>query len=188
MNKDELRKHYLAKRISLTEREHRALNEKIVERFFHDVELSSIKILHLFLPIESKRELNTWPIIERLQKTLPHIQLVLPRVRENEMDSILFEGPTQLIKTKWGMVEPKEGKPVNPWDIDLILVPLLAVDKQGHRVGYGKGFYDRFLKSCRPDCIKVGVSFFEPEALIQEKLEADVILNRCITPTKTHQF
>jgi len=188
MNKDELRKIYLLKRAALTESEHRELSNMISQRFFNEVDLSTVKILHIFLPIESKREPNTWLIVDQLQNSFPHIRLVVPQVKGDEMENIFFEGNHQLEKTKWGMVEPKEGSLANAIDIDMVLVPLLTVDKQGHRIGYGKGFYDRFLKLCRPDCIKIGVSFFDPEQSIDEKSNYDVLLNACLTPFQMYQF
>ena len=71
---------------------------------------------------------------------------------------------------------------------DLIIVPLLAVDAQGHRVGYGKGFYDRFLSKCRPDCLKVGLNYFEPDERIVDVGEHDIKLDACVTPTEVFCF
>lgn len=188
MNKDELRKIYLTKRLALTERDHHNLSLTISNLFFQSVNLSRINVLHIYLPIESKREPDTWIIINRIQKEFPHIRLVVPRVKGEEMENIFYEGPDQLINTKWGMVEPKDGRHADTQHIDMVLVPLLAVDKQGHRIGYGKGYYDRFLKLCRPDCIKLGISFFEPEHSIDEKHEGDAHLNACLTPEQYVQF
>lgn len=188
MNKDEFRKTYLARRTALTKSEHEELSQKIADLFFLSVDLDKIQNLHVFLPIVSKREPNTWIIIERLQKEFPHIRLVIPRVNKEEIENIFFEGSHHLEKTKWGMMEPKQGMIARPKDIDLVLVPLLVVDMEGHRIGYGKGYYDRFLKLCRPDCIKTGVSFFDPTAGITEKSDNDVLLNSCLTPGKFHTF
>jgi 5-formyltetrahydrofolate cyclo-ligase len=184
MNKDELRKIFLTKRLALSEQEHRALSSKISDLFFHTFDLSRINHLHVFIPIKSKQEPDTWIMINRIRKDFPHIRLVVPRVKGDEMENIFFENNHQLGDTKWGMMEPKLGLNVPPVDIDMVIVPLLAVDQQGHRIGYGKGYYDRFLKLCRPDCIKVGVSFFEPEEAIKEKSSEDVLLNGCLTPNR----
>ena len=70
----------------------------------------------------------------------------------------------------------------------MVFVPLLAFDKKGHRVGYGKGFYDKFLSECKPDAIKIGLSFFEPEELITDVFESDVKLDYCVTPNSIHAF
>jgi 5-formyltetrahydrofolate cyclo-ligase len=61
-------------------------------------------------------------------------------------------------------------------------VPLLAYDKHGNRVGYGKGFYDNFLSKCKPETIKIGLSFFPPEDKIDDVSENDVNLDFCVTP------
>jgi 5-formyltetrahydrofolate cyclo-ligase len=55
-------------------------------------------------------------------------------------------------------------------------------------VGYGKGFYDRFLSDCRPHCIKIGLSFFEPEIDIVDVLESDIKLDYCVTPESVFTF
>jgi 5-formyltetrahydrofolate cyclo-ligase len=70
----------------------------------------------------------------------------------------------------------------------MVIVPMLAFDRQGNRVGYGKGYYDSFLKQCRPDCIKVGVCYFEPIAQIDDAGDFDVPLNFCITPQQVYVF
>ena len=182
MNKDELRKIYLAKRLSLTESEHHELSQKIADHFFQFVDLSKARIVHIYLPIESKREPDTWLIINRIKSEFPTIRLVIPLVNKEEMESIFFDGPDQLEKSKWGMIEPILGVEVEPQKIDMVVVPLLAIDTLGHRIGYGKGFYDRFLKLCRPDCLKIGISFFDPVNSIAEKSDHDVLLNGCLTP------
>jgi 5-formyltetrahydrofolate cyclo-ligase len=65
---------------------------------------------------------------------------------------------------------------------------MLAFDKQGYRVGYGKGFYDRYLKRCQPDVMKVGFSFFPPVDQIEDINANDVPLSYCITPHQIYAF
>jgi 5-formyltetrahydrofolate cyclo-ligase len=188
MNKDELRKIYLAKRLALTENEYTTLSHKIADLFFRSVDLSQIKIIHIYLPIESKHEPDTRLIIDRLQSQFPHIRLVVPRVKGDEMENIFFEGSHQLEKTKWGMVEPKQGALAHPKEIDAVIVPLLIFDDSGHRLGYGKGFYDRFLKTCSTGCKKIGLSFFDSEVQIENISPFDVKLTYCITPSRVLEF
>jgi 5-formyltetrahydrofolate cyclo-ligase len=64
----------------------------------------------------------------------------------------------------------------------------LCFDLRGFRVGYGKGFYDRFLKKCRADCKKIGLSFFEPVKEISDIEEFDVALNFAVTPQEIYNF
>ena len=85
-------------------------------------------------------------------------------------------------------MEPAGGKPVSEDQIDVVIVPLLVFDEKGNRVGYGKGFYDRFLSRCREDVIKIGLSFFDAEKRIDDTDEFDIPLTYCITPGKIYEF
>ena len=69
---------------------------------------------------------------------------------------------------------------------DLVIVPLLAFDKKGYRVGYGKGFYDRFLQNSKT--LKIGLSFFAPTEEIIDVHLNDVRLDKCITPAGIIEF
>ena len=72
--------------------------------------------------------------------------------------------------------------------IDVVFVPLLAFDTNGNRVGYGKGFYDKFLSQCQPETIKIGLSFFEAEEEIADVYQDDIRLDYCVTPNKIYDF
>mgnify|MGYP003575184065 FL=1 len=89
---------------------------------------------------------------------------------------------------EWGITEPVSGVEVLPEQLDIVLIPLLVYDKKGNRVGYGKGFYDRFLSECRSDAMKVGLSFFEPVDLISDANELDIPLDACISPKGIFTF
>lgn len=183
MNKAELRKIYLEKRTALSDAASAQLSFQVYQQFFTSIDLSFIKVIHTFLPIVSKREPDTWLIIDRLRREFPHIQISIPKtnVLHNTLENFYFEGLHQLVTTSWGIQEPAHGILTETEKIDLVLVPLLAFDRSGHRVGYGKGFYDRFLKFCRPDCKKVGLSLFEAEEEF-ETSALDVRLDVCVTP------
>ena len=188
MKKDELRRTYLAKRKALSPSERSQLSQQLCDQFFTTVDLARINVLHIYLPIESKYEPDTWLIINRIRKEFPDIRICIPRVKGNEIENIYFEELKHLQKAKWDILEPTQGAHTPAEKIDLVIVPLLAFDRQGHRVGYGKGYYDRFLKKCRTDCNKIGLSFFEPELCIEEKSVHDVLLNACLTPYLNFDF
>jgi 5-formyltetrahydrofolate cyclo-ligase len=187
MKKDELRKIYLSKRKALSPGKHIQLSQQLCDQFFKTVELGDVSVLHIYLPIESKHEPDTWLIINRVRKEFPALRLSIPRVIGDRMENIYFEDDNQLEKARWNILEPIRGTRTPSEKIDLVVVPLLAFDLQGHRVGYGKGFYDRFLKECQPTCKKVGLSLFEPVEAI-EYSENDIQLSLCISPTKTYWF
>lgn len=184
MTKQELRKIYLAKRQSLSEAEYGQLNFQLYQNFFSAVDLSFIRVFHIFLPIISKHEPDTWLIIDRIRREFPHIRISIPKVNDQkgELENFYFEGLHQLTTNEWGIQEPKQGIPTEPEKIDFVLVPLLAFDLQGHRVGYGKGYYDKLLASCGNHCNKCGISFFDPEENINGIIPTDIPLDFCITP------
>lgn len=189
MNKNELRKFYLDKRKKLSQAECGHFNLQLYQLFFSWVDLSFVKVLHTYLPIPHHNEPDTWPIIDRIRREFPNVRISIPRVGPGEtLENIYFEGLHQLQTRKWNIQEPKQGVPTLPEKIDLVIVPLVICDKQGHRVGYGKGYYDRFLKTCRPDCKKVGLSFFPEVQSIIDASDHDVRLDFCITPDRVVPF
>ncbi len=187
MTKAELRKTYLQKRLSLGS-EYLDFSRQICNQVFSHFDLLTIKVIHTFLPIEKNKEPDTWLIIDKIKKEFPAVRISIPRVRNNKLENFFFEGMHQLEKNKWEIPEPKAGISTAVENIDLVFVPLLAFDDNGNRVGYGKGFYDTFLKECRPTCKKVGLAFFEPVDSIDDTKEFDVPLTHCITPEKIYIF
>lgn len=190
MKKAELRKIYLQKRQALSEEEYARLSCKLCDLFFVSVDISFIKTIHVFLPIREKREPDTWLIIDRIQREFPHIRLSVPKVNNKirELENFYFEDRRQLVKSKWGIEEPGRGIRTPSEEIDMVLVPLLCADAEGHRVGYGGGYYDKFLKDCLPSCRRVGISLFEPVEEIDDINEQDVPLNSLLTPAKLFAF
>jgi 5-formyltetrahydrofolate cyclo-ligase len=184
MTKEELRKLYLQKRLALSEAEFHELNRKICENFFGLVDLSFIKVLHTFLPIEKTKEPDTWQIIDRIRREFPHIRISIPKINNETsmLDNFYFEGLHQLQNNMWGIPEPKQGIPTPTEKIDAVLVPLLAFDSAGHRVGYGRGFYDKFLSTTRKDCKKIGVSLFPAVETIDNIHSQDLALDLVVTP------
>ena len=184
MTKTELRKTYLARQKSLSSSERAKKSRDIARLFFECVDLSKINLLHCFIPIEKFNEVDTSAILRSIRENSSKTVIAVPRVNFEtaELESTICTSDTELIANEWGIREPSSGELIEPITINMVLVPGLAFDRSGHRVGYGKGFYDRFLKRCRPDCIKIGLSFFEPVDEIEDVHEGDVELNSCITP------
>jgi 5-formyltetrahydrofolate cyclo-ligase len=190
MTKAELRKTYLAKRLALSESDYKKLNQKLCENFFTSINLSEIKVIHTFLPIEKTKEPDTWLIIQKIAKEFPGISISIPKINNqtSNLDNFYYEGAKQLELNTWGIPEPKEGIPTPIDKIDAVLVPLLAFDMQGHRVGYGRGFYDKFLDQCPATLKKIGLSFFEPVQNIGDINKHDHGLTHAVTPAKVFQF
>ena len=143
---------------------------------------------HLFLPIEEQKEVNSEYILNILQAKDKEIVISKSDFATTSMSHFLLTDNTKIKKNEYNIPEPINGLNVPTEMIDVVFVPLLVYDKLGNRVGYGKGFYDKFLSECKPNVIKIGLSFFEPEELIEDVFENDVKLDFCVTSEKVICF
>jgi len=188
VTKQEIRKKYLDLRRALSSTEIDKSSREIANGFFLNVDFSSIHVIHIFLPIISKKEIDTWLIIERLRKEHPHVKISIPKVEGERLVNFYFQDRKQLSENQWKILEPVSGEKTLANEIDVVIVPLLAVDRKGNRVGYGKGFYDKFLAECRSDCKKIGLSFFEPAEELIPVEAFDKRLDLAVTPTEVYRF
>ncbi len=154
---------------------------------FSSLDLSAVSVIHIFLPIEKKNEPDTFLFIDWLQKQHPSIKILVPRADFNTalMTHHPYTDSNGLEKSIFDILEP-QNKDAHQGHIDLVLIPLLAFDLQGYRVGYGKGFYDRFLQGINTR--KVGISLFPPVAEIEDTDEHDVKMDLCLTPERIYVF
>ncbi|KXK01507.1 MAG: putative 5-formyltetrahydrofolate cyclo-ligase [Acidobacteria bacterium OLB17] len=189
MTKSELRKEFLERRRGVSAGEVAEASRRIAERFFANVELDGVRFLHTFIRIPKFNEIDTSAIYMRVWRDLPEITTVAPRVDHGTggMDGIAFDEQTPLAEGRWGIREPAAGALIAPEKLDVVLVPMLIFDRAGHRVGYGKGFYDRFLKQVRPDCVKAGLCLWGPLDEPIETSEMDVALDLFITPNEIYR-
>jgi 5-formyltetrahydrofolate cyclo-ligase len=129
-------------------------------------------------------------LTQYIKDAFPSAQIAYPKIidEEGKMEAIIPTSDSKMIPGKWNIPEPENGSILDPTRLDWVLVPLLAFDQSGHRVGYGKGYYDRFLQRCRPNVIKLGISFFDPIDRIEDTGYFDVPLSRCITPGRLYEF
>ena len=143
---------------------------------------------HIFLPITEHKEVNTEFILHLLSGKDKEIVISKADFETRNMTHFLLTDNTKIQKNKYNIPEPLNGLEVPTDKIEVVFVPLLAFDKTGHRVGYGKGFYDQFLSGCKAEVIKVGLSFFEAEENIADVFENDVKLDFCVTPKGIYKF
>lgn len=143
---------------------------------------------HLFLPISEQKEINTEFILHLLSGKDKEILVSKSDFESRSMIHFLLTDNTKIKKNEYNIPEPVDGLEVPATKIDVVFVPLLAYDKKGNRVGYGKGFYDKFLAECKPETIKIGLSFFEPEELILDVFESDILLDFCVCPNGVYEF
>lgn len=191
MNKSELRKLYLSKRKAISPEQLSIKSQQIADLFFQNFDLLEVRNLHVFLPIIKQNEINTWQIIRHLQHIFAEINIIIPKIiKENsELENYLFN-EKKLIENQWGILEPsgENQEKILPEQIDLVIIPLLIFDKNGNRVGYGKGFYDRFLQQCKNQSLKIGVCLEEPIETVEDVNEFDIKIDFCITPNKIYKF
>ncbi|MFL5773514.1 MAG: 5-formyltetrahydrofolate cyclo-ligase [Flavisolibacter sp.] len=143
-----------------------------------------------FYPIEQNNEVNTFLITDYLHFKNPNLQICYPRtnLKDLSMEAVVCSADSIFEANEYNIPEPLDSAIAAPLSLDIVIVPMLAFDLQGNRVGYGKGFYDRYLKGCREDCIKIGFSYFEPLDSIDDASEFDVPLDFCITPQRAYVF
>lgn len=187
LSKQECRTLFLDKRKEVTPNQLRLASEAISNLLFSHFNLQD-KTISLFLPIERRKELNTYIILEQALSLDAKVGIPKANFETNEMKHFIYEGPEQLELSTHSIPEPKYGKSLNHSKFDFIIVPLVAIDKNGYRVGYGKGFYDLFLAKCSSNCQFIGLSLFDPIDEITDIHSSDVKLHHCITPSRKISF
>lgn len=188
--KKNIRTAYQEKRMALDNETWDYLNAGLLIQC-QELDLQDARMAHLFLPIVSRREVDTYRIAAWLRDSYPDLQLALSRsyLATGSMSHYLWEEQTRLVENRYGIPEPESGRIVMPSELDVVFVPMLAFDLRGHRVGYGKGMYDEFLSQCRPECRKIGLNLFEPlEGDIEDTYANDVALDMVVTPYRKYEF
>ena len=184
MRKAELRRAYLEKRRELDPDEVESCSRVIADLLFAEFDFSKLNVVHCFISIAKFNEVNTSIIFERIWDDFPNVRTAVPRVDDStgDLEHYFYDRDTNMVKNAWGIEEPSGAERADPKEIDLVIVPLLCFDERGYRVGYGKGYYDRFLRECRVDCVTAGLSFFPPEIEIRDVHDGDFALDMFIMP------
>lgn len=189
MTKNELRKLYKEKRAAISSRDKLKLDDLLLIQF-QQLAFENVHNLLTYWPLAGQAEPNTHLFSGYLRHMIPGLRIAYPvcNMTDFSMKALIINEDSSYTTNAYGITEPKDGLPVEPAELDLILVPMLVCDEQGFRVGYGKGFYDRFLASCREDVLTIGFSYFPPIEKIIDTQAFDVPLNYCITPEDVYEF
>lgn len=185
MNKSEIRKLVKKKRMNLSKEELESFSAQIISRLRDEFYLKS-KTINIFLPIERFNEINLSPLLN--SNFFFKVGINKSNFVNSELTSYLYSDSRQIGVNKYGIPEPQYGSILKPIDFDLVLVPLLAFDEKGYRVGYGKGFYDHFLSQCNERCHFIGINHFSDAIQISDIASHDVPLDYVITPEKIIRF
>ena len=186
MKKVQLRKLALNQRASLSPSVIPTLSNQLLAHF-SKFDFSEIRTIHIFLPIAEKNEPDTFLFIDWLKNNHPEIKIIVPKADFETalMSNYVYSEREDLQKNLYNILEPQTGE-LHSGEVEMVIIPLLTFDRKGYRVGYGKGFYDRFLEGLRT--LKVGISFFEPGDDIEDVNEHDIRLDLCITPHIVYDF
>lgn len=187
MNKKDLRIKYKELRKSMSEEEIEEKSLAVANRLIH-LPIWGKNYFHIFLPITEQKEIDTEFILHLLAGKDKEIIVSKSDFETRKMTHFLLTDNTRIKKNEYNIPEPVDGIEVPSAKIEVVFVPLLAFDQNGHRVGYGKGFYDNFLSECKDGVLKIGLSFFEAEEEISDVFESDVKLNYCVTPQKVYTY
>lgn len=141
MNKQELRKAIRARKRAMTEEEIERRSRSLCQKFLESDAYRACRTLYGYLPYN--QEVRTLPILA--QALADGKQVAVPKVYGDDMKFIVLDDLTQVSKGYAGIPEPIADAPVAEDETALVLMPGLAFDPQGHRIGYGGGFYDKFL-------------------------------------------
>jgi len=167
-------------------------SERIFEKWRGRFSMKTICYLHVYQTMDRLQEVDTAPILRYVDERHPHVRVVVPVVNslKEELEHVEMTRDIELVKNRWGIPEPR--MPFNrvfPMVLDMVIVPMLAFDMQGQRLGYGKGYYDRFLKLVRPNCLRVGLCYEEGRQ--EEPLPTyptDIPMDFVVTEQRVYRF
>ncbi len=165
------------------------LDSRVIARCMEELDWSSYRRVMVFLPIERRHEINTWPLVEWIFQVWPSVRLYVPRVMGDELEAVRITPESKFSPDRWGIPEPEGGAGLATRDaLDLVLTPLLGFDGHGQRVGYGRGYYDRFF-SAHPAARRIGLGYerlFASAGIVAE--DYDVRLQAVMTESQTYRF
>ncbi len=187
MNKSQLRKKYKILRQELSESQIEDYSLAIANQLLK-LDVWDKTFFHIFLTIEEQKEINTDCILNILSGKDKNIVISKSNFEDYSMTHYLLTDNTRIKKNDYNIPEPIDGIEIQSTQLQVVFVPLLAFDKTGNRIGYGKGFYDRFLANCKPETLKIGLSIFDAENETFEASEDDIKLDYCVTPNQGFQF
>ena len=187
MNKNKffLRKSFKKQRSLLDINQVEELNTRIFKNLL-ELNIWEKSCYHLYLSNEINNEAETGAIINLLFKK--HKRVFVPKIQGSNLMNIEIDNNTNYSLNYLGIKEPISSNQKDTNLLEVIFVPLLVFDKLGHRVGYGGGYYDKFLGNIKDDILKIGLSLFEPIDKIQDIEKHDISLDYTITPKRVYDF
>jgi 5-formyltetrahydrofolate cyclo-ligase len=172
-------------RENLSREEVTKYSQLIVARLIKIAPFENTKSLHTYLPIVNKKEVSTYPLLEHIWQNFSSIKVFVPILGGEQFNSASIGPKTKFRKIKFDISEPsKLQTSKNNQLYDIIIVPMLGFDRQGHRLGYGKGYYDHFLAE-QHGAVKIGLAYSFSEVKEGLPHEAhDIAMDSVITQSE----
>lgn len=177
MDKESIRKNLKAKRRALSADDRISLSQEIINRAWQVIDWTNIHSMHIYLPLDGQNEVDALPLLKAARQLNPNLLIASSRHQSRQ------------IKTNWLDADFKIAKKVpDGFKFGLVIVPMLAFDRRGYRLGFGGGFYDRFLPT-QPDALRIGLCYefgHRTEGLPHE--DHDVPLDLIVTEKHVYRF
>lgn len=183
--KQELRQQFLEQREKISGDQYIAASGAIIQKLKQLTEFEEAKNIHSYISMNDRGEVDTHDLIKEMVSSDKKVIVPVTNFRKGTLKHIRLNSYEDLEANKWGVPEPDGGEEISPEELDLVIVPMVGADEECNRIGYGKGFYDRFLKNV--DCPKVGLLF---ERNVVKQLPAedfDIPLDKIITERRVIQ-
>lgn len=180
--KQEIRQQLLRRRSDLGGEEYQNKSAQIIQNLEKQQEFKNASTIHCYVSMNERNEVNTHSLIKDLIDSDKRLAVSITNFEEGTLSHRYLKNFEDLQRNKWGVLEPGDGEEAEVGDLDLVIVPMVGGDEDKNRIGYGKGFYDRFLQ--KADCATIGLLF---DCCLVESIPVesfDVALQKCITETK----
>lgn len=192
LTKKELRQQALQQRQALTVWQVQSLGAQVIQRLTQEIPWQKFHCVHIYLSCDQRKEINTRPLMDYLWQTQTDTTIVTNRIdpERDQMDCYVINANTQLEKNRFNILEPvvTSIEKIDPQKIDLMILPLLASDERGVRLGYGRGYYDQLLARCTKSMRRVGINYFSPLTIHIPHEPHDEPLHRLVTVENIYQF
>ncbi len=177
--RDTLRKEALVRRNDLAEHLHFAFSHLIRNTVLALTDELEVSVVHCYLSFRS--EVETMSLVRAMESS--SLQVIAPVVVEDGVESNMkhYQLSKRLTTGLYGIPEPEPNIPADIHSIEMVIVPIVAYDGTGTRLGYGKGFYDRFLAEINPSAKRIGLAFSVQEVDEIPRLTHDQQLDMIIT-------
>jgi 5-formyltetrahydrofolate cyclo-ligase len=187
--KTELRRQYSAWRMQLSLPVQHRLLAGMAEHFMQ-LSLPEVQYVLTYRAMPQRHEVEMRCFEELLLEAQPEVTFCYPQANfaTGSMEAVVDNDALEWGEVSFGLVQPVSGQVIPPHQLQLVFVPLLAFDQKGYRLGYGKGFYDKYLARCSPQVIKIGFSWFDALDALPDIHAYDLPLDYCITPDRLYVF